>query len=138
MPLSFGLNLGASTDASVEDLSLTGSCTSVRTTVRKYTEPENYIPRHPANGGGYKIIKKKKRDEINGAEANQVCPWVRILESKQRCGSSSTMTSWLTLLYRASANARYPEPHHLKGHWTCLECLRGLMAIYGDGWIMDR
>ena len=38
--------------------------------------------------------------------------------------------------FRASANARSPEHHHLKGHWTCLECLRGLMAVNGDGWIM--
>ena len=43
-----------------------------------------------------------------------------------------------TLLpFRASSNARCPEPYHLKGHWTCLECLRGLIAVYGDGWIMD-
>ena len=34
------------------------------------------MPRHPANCGGYK--KLKKGDEINGAEAHQVCPWVRI------------------------------------------------------------
>ena len=32
------------------------------------------------------------------AEAQQVCPWVRILETKQRCGSSLTMISGLTLL----------------------------------------
>ena len=51
-----GLNLGASTDGSLEDLSLTGSCTSVRATVRKYTDVENYMPRHPANGGVYKKV----------------------------------------------------------------------------------
>ena len=45
---------------------------------------------------------------------------------------------WFTLKpFRASANARCPEPHYLEGHWTCLECLRGLMAVDGDGWIMD-
>ena len=41
------------------------------------------------------------------------------------------------MLFRASANARCPEPHHLKGHWTFLECLQGIIAVYGDGWIMD-
>ena len=44
----------------------------------------------------------------------------------------------LTVLsVRASTNARCPEPHNLNGHWTCIECLRGLMALYGDEWIMD-
>ena len=44
-PLSFGLNLGARTDGSVDDLSQTGSCTSARTSLRKYTHSEYYMPR---------------------------------------------------------------------------------------------
>ena len=37
------------------------------------------------------------------------------------------MTSGLTLMpFRESANASCPEARHLKGHWTCLECMRGL------------
>ena len=60
-------------------------------------------------------------------------------EPKQRCGSSSKMTSGLTLMpFRASANAGYPKPHHLQGHWTCLKCPQGLEAVYGDGWIDGR
>ena len=48
-------------------------------------------------------------------------------EPKQRCGPSSRMTSGLTLMpFRASANARCPEPHYLQGHWTCLKCPQGL------------
>ena len=35
----------ASTDGSVDDLSQTGSCTSVRTSLRKYTHSEYYMPR---------------------------------------------------------------------------------------------
>ena len=59
-------------------------------------------------------------------------------EPKQRCGSSSRITSELILMpYRASANAGCPEPSHLQGHWTCLKCPQGLKAVYGDGW-MDR
>ena len=57
-------------------------------------------------------------------------------EPKQRCVSSSRMTSGLTLMqFRASANAGCPEPHHLQGHWICLKCPQGLKAVYGDGWI---
>ena len=57
-------------------------------------------------------------------------------EPKQRCGSSSRMTSGLTLMpFQASANAGCFEPHHLQGHWTCLKCPQGLKAVYG--W-MDR
>ena len=38
--------------------------------------------------------------------------------------------------FRASAaNVSWPEPHHLKGHWTCLECPRGLKVVYADEWI---
>ena len=44
-PLSFGLNLGASTAGSVDNLSQTGSCTPVRTSLRKYTHSEYYMPR---------------------------------------------------------------------------------------------
>ena len=58
MPLSFCLNREASTDGSVEDLTLTGSCTSVRKIVRKYTQPEYYMPRHPADGEVIKSLKK--------------------------------------------------------------------------------
>ena len=68
----------------------------MRPIVHKNTQPKNYMARHPANGEGHK--KFRKRDEINDAEAHQVCPWVRILEAKQRCGSSSIMTSGITLL----------------------------------------
>ena len=39
---------------------------------------EYYMPRHPADGGGYKKFFFKKRNEINGTEVHQVCPWVRI------------------------------------------------------------
>ena len=61
-PLSFVLNLGSSTDLSVDDLSQAGSCTSVHTSLRKYTHSEYYMPR---------VIKIfKERDEINGAEAH--------------------------------------------------------------------
>ena len=62
MPLSFGLKLGDSTDGRVDDLSQTGSCTSVRTSLRKYTHSENYMPR---------VIKIfEERGEINGAKAH--------------------------------------------------------------------
>ena len=61
-PLSFGLNLGVSTDGSVDDLSQTGSCTSVRTSFHKYTHSEYYMPR---------VLKIfKERGEINAAEAH--------------------------------------------------------------------
>ena len=41
-------------------------------------------------------------------------------EPGQICGSSSRMTSGLTLMpFWASANAGCPEPHRLMGHWTC-------------------
>ena len=61
-PLSFGLNLGACTDGSVDDLSQTGSCTSVHTSLSKYTHSEYYMPR---------VIKiLKERGEINGAETH--------------------------------------------------------------------
>ena len=36
--------------------------------------------------------------------------------------------------FRASTNASCSEPHHLKGHWACLECPRGLKAVNGDEW----
>ena len=61
-PLSFVLNLGASIDGSVDDLSQTGSGTSVRTSLRKYTHSEYYMPRF------IKIFKE--RGEINGAEGH--------------------------------------------------------------------
>ena len=53
MPWSM-YNLNLCTDESVEDFSQTGSCTSVRSTDASTHKPENYMPRHPANGGGYK------------------------------------------------------------------------------------
>ena len=57
-------------------------------------------------------------------------------EPKQRCGSSSRITTGLTLMpFRASANAGCPEPHHLQGHWTRLKCPQGLKAVYGDEWM---
>ena len=57
-------------------------------------------------------------------------------EPKQRCGSSSRMTSGLILMpFRAPANPGCLEPRHLQGHWTCLKCPQGLKAVYGDGWI---
>ena len=41
----------------------------------------------------------------------------------------------ILMIFRANANARCPEAHLFKGHWTCLECLQGFMAVYGDGMI---
>ena len=57
-------------------------------------------------------------------------------EMKQRCDSSSRMTSGLTLMpFRASANAGCSEPHHLQGHWTCLNVRKGLRQFMEmDGW----
>ena len=53
-------------------------------------------------------------------------------EPKQRCGSSSRVTSGLTLMpFRASANAGCSEPHHLQGLWTCLKCPQWLKAVNG-------
>ena len=60
-------------------------------------------------------------------------------EPKQRCGSSTRMTSGLTLMpFRASANAGCPEPHHLQGNWTGLKCPQVLKAVYGDGWMDEQ
>ena len=59
-PHSFGLNLGASADGSVDDFSLTGSHTSVYTTVCKYTQPEHHVPRHPADSGVNKKFTETK------------------------------------------------------------------------------
>ena len=59
---------------------------------------------------------------------------------KQRCGSSSRMTSDLTLLqchFENPHRASCPKPHHLKGHWLCLKCPQELKAVYGGEWI-DR
>ena len=84
-PLSFGLNLGASTDGSVDDLSQTGSCMSVRTSLRKYTHSEYYMPR---------VIKYLKKE----AKLMGLKPMGTDLEPKQRCNSSSRMTSGLTLM----------------------------------------
>ena len=38
--------------------------------------------------------------------------------------ASSTMTwfNFALMRFQASAYARCPEPHHLKGHWNGLEC----------------
>ena len=106
-PLSFGLNLGASTDGSVDDLSQTGSCTSVRTSLRKYTYSEYCMPM---------VIKYLKKE----AKLMGLKPMGKDSQPKKRCGSSSWMTSGLTLMpLRASAKAGCPEPHHLQGHWTC-------------------
>ena len=93
MPLSFGLNLGASTDGSVEDLSITGSCTSVRTTVREYTQPEYYMPRTMA-----RFIKSFKTEmKLMGLKPIMFVHGYGF-RTTQRCGFSSRMTSGLTLL----------------------------------------
>ena len=82
-PLSFGLNLGVSTDGSDEDLSQTGSYTSVRTSLRKYTHSKYYMPR---------VIKYLKKE----AKLMGLKPMGKDSEPKQRCGCSSRMTSGLT------------------------------------------
>ena len=79
--------------------------------------------------GAIKILKKE-------AKLVGLKPMGTDSEPRQRCGSSSRMTSGLTLMpFRAFANAGCPEPHHLRGHWTCLKCLQGLKAVYGDRWM---
>ena len=63
MPLSFVLNLGASTDGSVDDLSQTKSCSHART--YEFTQVHTFRMLYAQ---GYKIFKE--RGEINGAEAH--------------------------------------------------------------------
>ena len=58
MPPTFGFNLRASTNGSVEDLSLTGSCMSVRSTVSKYMQSEHYMPGILPMAGVIKSFKK--------------------------------------------------------------------------------
>ena len=92
------------------------------------------MPKHPADGGDYKKLKKKKETKLMGLKP------IRFVRTEAKMWFQLKDDLWFdfTLIpFRASANASCSKPHHLKGHWACLECPRGLKAVYGNEWI-DR
>ena len=111
------LELGASTDGSVEDLSLTGLCSFICATVRKHTQSKHHIPWHPAKGEGIKSFKENQVMVLKPIRPVHMYGF----RTETKIWFQSTMTSGLIIL-SSNSSICCPEAQHLNGHLVCLQC----------------